>query len=52
MKTPSDKLVAKVNGIDHTGFVLKTKNDRDKTDLEKKTSKKFLILVDVLKNRL
>ena len=35
-----DKLIAKVNDIDTSGFVLKTKYDGDKTDLEKK----FLIL--------
>ena len=33
-----DKLVNKVNGIDTTGFVLKTTYDTDKTDLEKKIS--------------
>ena len=32
----SDKLVAKVNNIDTSGFVLKTKYDADKSDLEKK----------------
>ena len=31
-----DKLVAKVNTIDTTAFVLKTKCDADKSDLEKK----------------
>ena len=31
-----DKLVAKVNGIDTSAFVLKTKYDRDKWDLETK----------------
>ena len=31
-----DKLVAKVNSIDTTGFVLKTKYDTDKLELEKK----------------
>ena len=36
-KTEYDKLVAKVNNIDTTGFVLKTKYDTDKSDLEKKT---------------
>ena len=30
-----DKLVAKVNNIDTSGFVLKTNYDTDKTDLEK-----------------
>ena len=33
-----DKLVAKVNNIDTTGFVLKTSYDTDKSDLEKKIS--------------
>ena len=32
----SDKLVAKVNNIDTSGFVLKTKYDADKSNLEKK----------------
>ena len=31
-----DKLVAKVNSIDTSGFVLKTKYDRDKSELENK----------------
>ena len=31
-----DKLVAKVDSIDISGFVLKTKYDRDKSELEKK----------------
>ena len=35
---PYDKLVAKVNNIDTSGFVLKTKYDTDKSDLEKKIS--------------
>ena len=33
-----DKLVAKVNNIDTSGFVLKTKYNIDKSDLEKKIS--------------
>ena len=33
-----DKLVAKVNNIDTSGFVLKTKQDTDKSNLEKKIS--------------
>ena len=37
-KTVYDKLVAKVNNIDTSGFVLKTKYVADKSDLEKKTS--------------
>ena len=35
-KTVYDKLVAKVNSIDKSSFVLKTKYDTDKIDLEKK----------------
>ena len=31
-----DKLVEKVNNIDTSGFVLKTKCNMDKSDLEKK----------------
>ena len=46
--TVYDKLVAKVNNIDSCGFVLKTKYDTDKSELEKK----FLTPVDVLKIRL
>ena len=34
-KTVYDKLVAKVNTIDTSGFVLKTKYDTDKSELEK-----------------
>ena len=37
-KTVYDKLVAKVNNIDTSGFVLKTKYTADKSDLEKKIS--------------
>ena len=51
-----DKLVAKVNNIDTSEFVLKTKYNTYKSDLEKKLviqTKKFLILVALLKkNRL
>ena len=36
LKTVYDKLVAKVNNIDTSGFVLKTKYTADKSDLEKK----------------
>ena len=36
-KTVYDKLVAKVNGIDTSAFVLKTKYDTDKKELENKT---------------
>ena len=35
-KTVYDKIVAKVNSTDTNGFVLKTKYDTDKTELEKK----------------
>ena len=35
-KTVYDKIVAKVNNIDTSRFVLKTKYDADKTELEKK----------------
>ena len=35
-KTVYDKLVAKVNNIDTNDFVLKTKYNTDKTELEKK----------------
>ena len=37
-KTVYDKLVAKVNNIDTTRFVLKTTYETDKSDFEKKTS--------------
>ena len=50
-----DKLVGKVSNYDTTGFVLKTKYKTDKSDLEKKISdadKKYLIIIDLLKNRL
>ena len=54
-KTVYDKLVAKVNNIDTTGFVLNTTYDTDKSDSEKKISdseKKFLVLVDLLKRQI
>ena len=35
-KTVCNKLVAKVDNIDTTGFILKTKYDADKSELEKK----------------
>ena len=37
-KTAYDKLVDKVNNIDTNGFILKTKYQADKTELEKKIS--------------
>ena len=46
-KTVYDKLVAKVNNIDTSGIVLKTKYDADKAELEKK---KLLTLVGLIKN--
>ena len=53
-KTEYDKLVAKVNNINTTGFVLKTTYDEDKSDLEKKLVmqiKKILTQVIQLKRR-
>ena len=38
-KTKYDKLVAKVNGIDNTNFVSKTKYEKDGSDFEDKISK-------------
>ena len=37
-KTVYNKLVTKVNNIDATGFILKTKYDTENSDLEKKIS--------------
>ena len=37
-KTVYDKLIAKINNIDTSRFVLKTKYDTDKSNLEKKIS--------------
>ena len=37
-KNVYDKLVTKVNNIDTSRFVLKTKYDTDKSDIEKKIS--------------
>ena len=51
-KTVYNKLVTKVNNIDHTGFVLKIKYDTDKSDLERKLvmqKKRFLKQVDLIK---
>ena len=47
-KTVYDKLVAKVNSIDTSGFVLKNKYDADKSEIEKKS----LILVILSKKGL
>ena len=38
LKRLYNKLVTNVNNIDTTGFVLKTKDDTDKSNLEKKIS--------------
>ena len=46
-KTVYDKLVAKGNDIDTSGFVLKTKYNTDKTELEKK----FLMWLILLKSK-
>ena len=54
-KTVYDKLVAQVNDIDISGFVLKTEYDTDKSDLEKKISdadKKTLTLANLLKKQI
>ena len=47
-KTVFDKLLAKVKSIVTSVFVVKTKYDADKSEIEKK----FLILAGLLKNRL
>ena len=47
-KTVYDKLVAKVNNIDTSRFLLKPKHDADKAELEKKIP----ILVHLLKNQI
>ena len=55
VKTVYDKSVAKVNNISISVFILKTNYDIEKSDSVNKisdTDKKFLILVDLLKNRL
>ena len=50
-----DKLVAKLDVIDTSGFVLKAKYDKDKSDLEKKindSDKRYLMPLGLLKNKL
>ena len=47
-KTVYDKLIAKVNNIDTSDFILKTKYDTDKSKLENKIP----ILVDLLKRQI
>ena len=54
-KSVCDKLVAKLDVIDTSGFVLKAKYDKDKSDLEKKindSDKRYLMPLGLLKNRL
>ena len=54
-KTVYDKLVAKVNNIDTSDFVLRTKYKTDKTELENKIpnlsglAKKIIIILKLLK---
>ena len=48
-----DKLVTKVNNVDTSGFVLKTKYDTDQSELENKipdTSDLVKILITILKS--
>ena len=47
-KTEYDKLVNKVNNIDTSGFVLKTRYDTDKLELENKIPS----ITNVVNNRL
>ena len=50
-----DTLVAKLNNVDTTGFVLKAKYDTDISDLEKKISdadKKYPVLVVLFKTQI
>ena len=50
--TVYDKLAANVNAIHTNRYVLRSKYDTDKSDLEKEindTDKKYLIIVDMLK---
>ena len=52
-QTVYDKLVTRLNNIDTSGFVLKTKYDTDNQIQKMKLviqTKKFLILVDLLKS--
>ena len=54
-KTEYDKLVAKVNNINTTGFVLKTTYDSDKSELEKKiidAGKKIPDTSDLARNQI
>ena len=54
-KTEYDKLVAKVNGIDNTKFVSRTKYEKDGSDFEDKINKidkKYLMLQIWLKKQI
>ena len=54
-KTEYDKLVAKVNGIDNTKFVSRTKYEKDGLDFEDKIDKidkKYLMLLILLKKQI
>ena len=51
-KTVHDKLVAKVNNIDTSGFVLKIKYDTDKSDLEKKISDNSGLVKNLVKKQI
>ena len=44
-----DELVEKLNSVDISGFVLKTKYDADKSDLEKKISDAYKKIPDTSK---
>ena len=47
-RTAYDKLVAKVNGIDTSAFVLKSKYDTDKSELENKIPDSGLVKRQIL----
>ena len=54
-KTEYDKLVAKVNGIDNTNFVSRTKYEKDGSDFDDnidKIDKKYLMLLIWLKKQI
>ena len=51
-KAVYDKLIAKVNNIDTSGFVLKTKYDSDKSALENKISDTSRLVKKILMLRL
>ena len=55
LKNVNDKLVTRVNNADTSRFALETKYDKDKSDLEKKSSdagKKFFMPVDSLEKQI